>query len=73
MDLTRPRGVGEKFINRRLVPKLFSKMHFVFHAWAFDDVITFDYWKEFLKWNKNHFSLFHKCSLSDVQNKLANM
>ena len=43
MDLTRPRGVGGKFINRRLVPKLFSKMHFVFHAWAFDDVITFDY------------------------------
>ena len=29
--------------------------------------------KELLKWNKKHFSLFHKCSLLDIQNKLAKM
>ena len=29
--------------------------------------------KELSKWNKNHFSLFHKCSLLDIQNKLAKM
>ena len=29
--------------------------------------------KELSKWNKKHFSLFHKCSLLDVQNKLAKM
>ena len=44
IDLTWPKGVGGKFINRScLVSKLFSEMHFEFHAWAFDDVITFDY------------------------------
>ena len=29
--------------------------------------------KELSKWNKKHFSLFHKCSLLDIQNKLAKM
>ena len=29
--------------------------------------------KELSKWNKMHFSLFHKCSLLDIQNKLAKM
>ena len=28
-----------------LLPKLFSKMCFMFHAWAFDDVMTFEYLK----------------------------
>ena len=26
-----------------LLPKLFSEMCLVFYAWAFDDVITFEY------------------------------
>ena len=44
IDLTWPKEMGGKFINRPcLVPKLFSEMHFEFHAWGFDDVITFDY------------------------------
>ena len=83
-DLTWPKGVGGEFINRPyLVPKLLSEMHFDFHAWVFDGVITFDYWKvkiwssqepkEFLKWNKNHFSFFHKRSLLDLETKLGNM
>ena len=66
IDLTWSKGVGGKFINRScLVPNLFSEMHFEFHAWEFDNVITFDYWKvkiwsyqepkEFLKWNKKSF------------------
>ena len=43
-DLTWPKGVGGKFFNRPyLVPKLFSEMHFEFHASVFDGVITFDY------------------------------
>ena len=29
--------------------------------------------KELSKWNKKHFSSFHKCSLLDVKNKLAKM
>ena len=29
--------------------------------------------EELLKWNKKHFSLFRKCSLLDIQNKLAKM
>ena len=28
-----------------LLPKLFSKMCFVFRTWAFDDVMTFEYLK----------------------------
>ena len=28
-----------------LLPKLFSKICFMFHAWAFDDVMTFEYLK----------------------------
>ena len=28
-------------------------------------------WKELSKWNKKHFSLFHKCSLLDIQSKQA--
>ena len=44
IDVTQAKRVGRKFINRPcLVPKLFSEMHFEFDAWAFDDVITFDY------------------------------
>ena len=44
IDVTWAKGVGRKFINRPCsVPKLFSEMHFEFDAWAFDDVITFDY------------------------------
>ena len=44
IDVTWAKGVGRKFINRPcLVHKLFSEMHFEFDAWAFDDVITFDY------------------------------
>ena len=76
--------MGGKFINKScLVPNLFSEMHFEFHAWEFDDVITFDYWKvkiwsyqepkELLKWNKNHFSLFHKCCLLDLQKQAGNL
>ena len=31
------------FITRLcLLPKLFSKIHFVFQAWAFDDIMTFE-------------------------------
>ena len=33
------------FTRMCLLPKLFSKMRFVFHAWAFDDVMTFEYLK----------------------------
>ena len=34
------------FITRLcLLPKLFSKMCFMFHAWAFDDFMTFEYLK----------------------------
>ena len=33
------------FTRMCLLLKLFSKMGFVFHAWAFDDVITFEYLK----------------------------
>ena len=36
------------FITRLcLLPKLFSKMRFVFHAQAFDDAMTFEYLKSF--------------------------
>ena len=51
-----------------LLPKLFRKMSFVFHAQAsaFDDAMIFEYlkiWlsqkqKELSRWNKKHFSLF---------------
>ena len=45
-DLTWPKAVQGEFINRScLVRKLFSEMHFEFHAWSFDDAITFDYCK----------------------------
>ena len=51
-------------------------------AYIFDDVMASDYlksqnliisiMKELLKRNKKHFSLFHKCSLLDLQNKADN-
>ena len=50
----------------------------------FDDFIRFENlwkvkiwlsqeWKELSKSNKKHFSLFHKCSLADIQNKPVKM
>ena len=67
-----------------LLPKLFSKTCFVFHVLVFDDVMIFEYLKslnfvlsqeqkELSKWNKKHFSLFHKCSFLEIQNKLVKM
>ena len=55
-------------------------MYFVFYAWAFDDVMAFEKLKfEYLQ-NKKSFrsevkniSLFHECSLLDIQNKPAKM
>ena len=36
------------FINKLcLLLKLFSKMCLVFHAWAFDDAMTFEYLKTY--------------------------
>ena len=35
--------------------------------------MIFSRMKRALKWNKKHFSLFHKCSLLDLKNKLAKM
>ena len=57
----------------------------MFHAWAFRDIMTFIKYLKKLKFNylknrksfwseiKNFFSLFHKCSPLDLQNKLAKM
>ena len=55
----------------------------MFHDYVFDNVMTFEYLKSqnliisrtkrSLKWKKKHFSLFHKCSLLDLQNKLVKM
>ena len=66
-----------------LLSKLFCKMCLVFHAWEFDGVITFDIWKvkiwlsqewkELLKWNKKHLSLFHKCLSLDLQQTSENV
>ena len=36
-------------------------------------ILDFREWKELLKWNKKHFSLFHKYFLLDLKNKLAKM
>ena len=30
-------------------------------------------WENFSKWSKKYVSLFHKCTHSDLQNKLAKM
>ena len=70
------------FITRLcLLSKLFGKIDLMFGAYIFDDVMASDYLKsqnliisrtkELLKRNKKHFSLLHKCSLLDLQNKLA--
>ena len=69
------------FITRLcLLPKLFSKLCFVFHVWAFDDVMTFGYLKSSnlimsrmkrpFEVKKNFF-VFRKCCLLNEQNKLA--
>ena len=76
--------IWQKFITGLcLLYKLFGKICFVFHAWAFDNIMTFEYlksqiliisrMKKLLKWNEKRFSLFHKCSFLDIQNKLAKM
>ena len=61
-----------------LLHKLFSKMCFMFHAfrhlmksWDLNiwkvNIWLSHKWKVLLKWKKKHFTLFHKCSLLDLQ------
>ena len=54
-----------------LLPKTFM-MSWHSNIWKFKIWLSQE-WKELSKWNKKHFSLFPKCSLSDKQNKLAKM
>ena len=72
--------IWPNFITRLcLLPKLFSKMCFVFHAWAFNDVMPFEYLKSqnlIISRTKRafrHFSLIHKWSLLDIQTKIGKM
>ena len=70
------------FITRLcLLPKIFNKMCFVFQALSFDDILISEKLKFHYLNNKdnfrseinNIFSLFLKCSLLDIANKLAKM